>query len=153
MRRSRTRHSILLLLCCWCVWCEIHALWGHKGLLWSSGFTSRPVPGTEPLRINVCAKVGAGGSTVGQSLWNRLLLVCWHSSVCIVYRCVHMEFYDSMYIHVCIYTHASTCMCVIGVFALLCVLNLSARLEFSPFGAQFPALQTMKPICVKASAE
>lgn len=51
-------------------------------------------------------------------------------------------------LYICMYIYRCTHLCVrvVSVFALLCVLHLSSRLEFSPVGAQFHALQMMKPV-------
>lgn len=69
--------------------------------------------------------------------------------------CVYLSVYLHIYIfiYVCIYIRTCLCVCMVGVFVLLCVLNPSCRLEFSPSGAQLHALQMMKPLCVKGSAE
>lgn len=75
------------------------------------------------------------------------------SVLALSYLCVCTCVYTFIYIYICIYIRTRLCVCMVGVFVLLCVLNLSCRLEFSPSGAQLHALQMMKPICVKASAE
>lgn len=72
------------------------------------------------------------------------------SSVCVP---VCIPSYIYIYIRMYIYIRTCLCVCMVGVFVLLCVLNPSCRLEFSPSGAQLHALQMMKPLCVKGSAE
>lgn len=121
------------------VWCENQRLWGHKGLLWSFGFTPHTVQGTEP-PLSRAVLVAPQQQGLFQPELGFHMDLKWvpFSVLALICLCVYLCVY--LYVlYICIYMHTSLCVHVCGQ----CICTIVCPESFFQAGVQ-PIWSTIK---------